>query len=297
MAKFSSLNQNDINLVKKIEPGLSEDHIKEYFIKGPGDGIFIKKAGLYYKLNKKYGIETPRQIKTLTPSIEEYELYRKMQGIKDGAPFACFKATLKIKEDYFEDMGTAHLGNCYNKEYLIEMATTRSTLRCIRQATDCNFCSAEEIWDNPEITENNNFQGKLNCNTTMPANNNGNGHSTPLPASTKQKTFIYNLMNSLEIDKEKMFQIFLDCTKRKIKSTADLTLQEASKVIEYLKEQPAAQKTSPPDEIPFANEPPSMEGGPFVKLIPAGTLIPQPLSEKLQERQQQAKQSKPKQNQ
>ncbi len=93
-------------------------------------------------------------------------------------------------------------------------------------------------------------------------------------ASTKQKTFIYNLMNNLEIDKDQMMQIFFDCTKREVKSTNDLSLNEASRVIEYLKEQQTQkqiQKTSEGEEdMLFAIEPPSIDGGPFVKLIPAG---------------------------
>ena len=93
-------------------------------------------------------------------------------------------------------------------------------------------------------------------------------------ASTKQKTFIYNLMNNLDIDKEHMMEIFFDCAKRDIKSSNELTVQEASKVIEYLKEQqinkgPGKTFISQ-EELPFITEPPSTEGSPFIKLIPTG---------------------------
>ncbi len=97
-------------------------------------------------------------------------------------------------------------------------------------------------------------------------------------ASTKQKSFIYSLMNNLEIDKNQVMKIFFDCTKREVKSTNDLTLQEASKVIEYLKEQTLIPKTSPLAEPLFTDEPEPIDGGPFVKLIPAGIpagMIPQ----------------------
>lgn len=89
------------------------------------------------------------------------------------------------------------------------------------------------------------FQGEL-----YPENN---APKTPSirKASTKQKTYIYTLMNNLEMDKKDMLQLFCDTSKREIKSANDLTSQEASKVIEYLKEQQVPEPASLSEEAPF----------------------------------------------
>ena len=122
------------------------------------------------------------------------------------------------------------------------------------------------ICDAPVGPSNNNFQSSQN--------------GSPKKASTKQKTFIYNLMNNLDIDKEHMMEIFFDCAKREIKSSNDLTVNEASKVIEYLKEHQAGQAPAKSfvtsEELPFYTEPPQPEGSPFVKCIPTGEDVPLP---------------------
>lgn len=134
------------------QEAVSVNLAKQFFMKGPNGEIFIRRAGLLYKTEKKFK-QTGYSVRTEVPSEEEMKRLRMMLGIGEGEPCAIMKGVVTAGGETYTDYGTATSRNT-NKttvSYLLEMACTRATNRAMRIATVCGFTSAEEVAREPII--------------------------------------------------------------------------------------------------------------------------------------------------
>ncbi len=147
--RLLKLDPKDITYLKKLE-GLTEEQVKDFYLKNQAGSYFIKRSGLLYKMEKRFGVNG-YSIITEVPDLKEYENIRQMMGIveNDTKPFVVMKTTIHINENdlKFIDFGTASISNTNisTKAYLLEMACTRSSNRAMRLSTNCGWTSDTEL--------------------------------------------------------------------------------------------------------------------------------------------------------
>jgi len=125
---------------------MSKALIKQCFMRGPGGSIFIKRAGLLYKTEKKFkGVGY--SVLTEMPSEDELKRLRSMLGLREEDPGVIMKGIVRAGDQVYTDFGTAtpENTNSTTRAYLLEMACTRATNRAMRIATICGFTSTEEL--------------------------------------------------------------------------------------------------------------------------------------------------------
>ena len=132
------------------QEGISLEQIKDLYMMNNKGNVFIKRAGLLYKMNQKY--QNNYSMRAVIHTLEEINTIKTMLGISNDQPFVIMKGIIEVDGQVFQDYGSAHAGNTYNKNYLFEMASTRATNRALRMATECGFTSVEEMHEEKDNT-------------------------------------------------------------------------------------------------------------------------------------------------
>lgn len=214
------INESGIQVLKEMEKDMSVGMMNQFFLqkvnKNGDPELFIKKAGLIWKLEQKY--KNKYRVQSKLPDAETYNFMRMMLGVQEGQPCCIMEGLVYLEghNEPFKAYGTATMSNCFNKNYMLEMAETRAILRAIRLATACGFTAVEEmpIEQTPEINHTSN-------------NGNGNG-KTP----DKQLAYIHKLLKDLNLSKREDGLLYISGVMgRTINSTKDLTKEEKSMVI------------------------------------------------------------------
>lgn len=137
------LNDENIKAIKALEGEGISDLVKQFYLQTDSGQIFIKKAGVLFKMNQLFGIgKYSAYTEFLTP--DEFKAVKEMAGVEDGKAFAAFRGVVKIGDQVYTDIGTAFDPECRNGKY-VEMASTRALLRAMKIATGCGFSSPEEM--------------------------------------------------------------------------------------------------------------------------------------------------------
>lgn len=162
-AGLMKVTDENLKAIKSYEgENQNELLLKQFYMQTPDGQIFIKKAGVLFKMNQIFGIgKYSAYIEFLT--TDELKMIKEMAGIKEGTAFAAFKGVVKIGEQVYTDIGTASQIECRNGKY-IEMASTRALLRAMKLATACGFTSAEEMDGNQVIQPAVNYEKTNNVN-------------------------------------------------------------------------------------------------------------------------------------
>ena len=138
------LSDSNVQMLSEME-GLKAAVIKQFYMQNDNNEIYVKKAGLFTKLEQKFG-KGNYSTRVEVPSKEEYDMIRSMTGLPLTEPVAIFRGVVQAGNQTFVDYAAAHKYNCFGRTTnLIEMGSSRSLLRAIRQATNMGFCSVEEI--------------------------------------------------------------------------------------------------------------------------------------------------------
>lgn len=146
--RLQPVNDRAIEIIKGIEGANFNALIAPQFYMmtmSPNGQInlFIKKAGLLYKMEQKFGNKAVIQSEPVIG--EELKAFRDMDGIKDGQRYFVFKSKVFLPgvDHPFVSYGSASEANCRNGR-LLEMAETRAINRAMRLATNCGFTSEDE---------------------------------------------------------------------------------------------------------------------------------------------------------
>lgn len=127
--------------------GMNTELAKVFFMQNRSGEMFIKKAGLLWKAERKFGAHG-YSVAVEVPSADEYNMVMRMMGIGDSAGFCVImKAVVRTRDNEYVDWGTAMPDNLppHMHKYALEMASTRAQNRALRQATVCGFTSYEEM--------------------------------------------------------------------------------------------------------------------------------------------------------
>lgn len=152
MADLQSLSEKNYLMIRDMEKGMNEKLIKQFFVETKDGSPVIKKAGLMFKLNEKYG-KGNYSIETQFPSDDEIEKMKKFHILAEGRPFVLLKGIVTILAtgarfvNYY--FGTE--SNTYNLRNIFEITETRCQLRAARNACENGFYVEEEIIGNPSI--------------------------------------------------------------------------------------------------------------------------------------------------
>ena len=203
---LAKLSEENTALIKSTEGFENELLIKQFYCQS-GEQIFIKKAGLLYKMEQKF--KGQYSIETSIVSEDEYIRIRKMLNLKENEPCVVITAKVTTPLGIYTSYGTAHNKNTFNTAYLLEMAETRAELRAIRKATNCGFTSAEELPNEPNQHIEEPVNGKIGI--------------------------CHDLMKQLGLTKETYLKYISNILEKKINSTKELTTTEIDKVIDKLK--------------------------------------------------------------
>jgi len=140
-------------IAKTEFPGVPTGKVDEFVVTIQGEP-YITASGLQWKMMDQYGVGK-FAVAGLIPSVEEYDLLRRMMNLDDDDPLVVVRGEVWIKgfDKPFVDYGTASKRNLKGfvkfSEYPLEMATRRATNRAMRLATATGLCSVDEI-NHPE---------------------------------------------------------------------------------------------------------------------------------------------------
>lgn len=240
--------------------GFPEEKLDE-FVVFVGDQPYITGAGLQWRMLEKYG-PGKFAVQTLMPTLDEYNLLRRMMGLKEEDPLVVMRGEVWITgfDRPFVDYGTASPHNLKGfvkfSDYPLEMACRRASNRAMRLATATGMCSVDEIKEGGEVTGQ--------------TPENGKASGEPEKPTTPQFELLRNLSKSDLLTKEENEEIL-----EEIEGLVDR--RGASDLIERLKailkqrkgkkqpemkaepkeEEPPPPSTEPPQDL---NEPPLFRG-------------------------------------
>jgi len=260
----------------------------EEFVVFVGDQPYITGAGLQWKMLKQYG-PGKFAVQTLVPSLDEYNLLRRMMGLPEEEPLVVMRGEVWVIgfDRPFVDYGTASKNNLKGfvkfSDYPLEMACRRASNRAMRLATATGMCSVDEIQEGGEVTGQSPGNDTTEDNyppLTEPLVQDGSpvdfdrefGDSPPETPTTDQLDLLFNLSKVGQWTKEENEKI--------LDEIASLdTRQEASDLIDLIKSRIEARKgtkrtesTPTPDEhIDFDRE---FGGSPPDAPPPSGTMQP-----------------------
>lgn len=127
--------------------GFPEDRGDQYVCLMQGKP-FILTGGLQYLMDQRW--EDEYTVKAVLPTVEEYDLVRRMQGIGEQEGFVVFKGVVTVSDGKtFEDFGTASPRNMRGfvkfEDHGVHMASRRATNRAMRLACNVGLTSVDEL--------------------------------------------------------------------------------------------------------------------------------------------------------
>jgi len=233
MADLQPLSEKNYLMIRDAEKSLSENMIKQFFVEAKDGTPVIKKAGLLYKMNEKYG-KGGYSLGSVFPADDEIEKIKKFGIVGKEMPFVLLKGCVKIVATgaEFTDYYLGTQANTFNMRNIFEITSTRSQLRCLRAATECGFYTPEEL-ESPEsgtITT----VTQINPNTTVTVNkSSSNQIQQEEKASAEQKKEYSRLCNALGFTKDNpgsLLSVIKNATGKEISSTKNISSKDISSI-------------------------------------------------------------------
>lgn len=151
---FRNITKDDIKYLTTLL-SISEEEAQEYFLKNSQNSFFIKRSGLLALLDKRYGSEG-YSINVEVPGEDELASFNTMLG-EMKSPFVIMKATVTLHKSgrSFTEYASATTSNTNAKtrNYLVEMASTRSSNRAMRLCLASPFTSDSELALESDVVE------------------------------------------------------------------------------------------------------------------------------------------------
>ncbi len=215
MADLLPLSEKNYLMIRESEKSMSENMIRQFFIETKDHQPVIKKAGLLFKMNEKYG-KGNYSIKPEFPTNEELEMFKKFKIVGENMPCVLMKGVVTIMSTgaQFVDYYCGTQANTFNMRNVFEISATKAILRCLRAATECGFYSQEEMEDIPSPV------------------------SSMVEYSTQEQRNIYiSLCKDLGFTKEKpgnLNQLITQAVGKELPSTKNCTRQEMDAILTVL---------------------------------------------------------------
>lgn len=216
------LSEANVQMLSEME-NLKVAVIKQFYMQNDNGDVYVKKAGLFTKLEQKFG-KGNYSTRVEVPSKEEYDMIRSMTGLPLTEPVAIFKGIVQVGDQSFVDFAAAHKYNCFGRTTnLIEMGSSRALLRAIRQATNMGFCSVEEMGVEDNIS---NISPPSTTTTIITE-----------PATKEQRDAYLSLCKDLNFTRENpgnLNQLIKQALNREIGSTKNCSRQEMDAILTVL---------------------------------------------------------------